>query len=129
MSALEAALDYAARGLAVFPCAPRAKHPVFPGGFKGATSNPATIRRWWLARRDYNIGIATGVRSGVWVLDVDGAAGATALAELELERGALPATKASATSSGCHLWLCADGPIPSSVARVAAGLDVRGDGG
>ena len=57
---LAAALDYAARGLAVFPCVPGAKEPACRSGFYAATLNPATIRRWWLARRDYNIAIEPG---------------------------------------------------------------------
>src|SRR5262245_40473423 len=79
----QAALDYAARGYAVFPCLPGSKHPALPGGFKNGTCNPATIRRWWLADPDYNVGIATGVTSGVWILDVDGRDGATSLGRLE----------------------------------------------
>jgi hypothetical protein len=127
--ALSAAIDYAARGLAVFPCLPRSKHPVFPGGFKNGTSNPATIRRWWLARADYNIGIRTGIASGFWVLDVDGDHGAAALAALEAKHGPLPDTLTSVTSNGCHLWFCYSCPIPSSADRIARGLDVRGEGG
>jgi Bifunctional DNA primase/polymerase, N-terminal len=123
-------LDYAARGYAVFPCLPESKVPAFPGGFKNGTTNPATIRRWWLARPDYNIGIATGVRSGVWVLDVDGAYGAVALIVLEATYGPLPVTLASVTSNGCHLWFRYTCPIQCSADdRIGRGLDVRGDGG
>ena len=70
---LQAALDYAARGFMVFPLWPRSKEPACKHGFKNATTNPATIRRYWLAQPDYNIAIATGIVSGVWILDVDGA--------------------------------------------------------
>ena len=127
-SALGAALDYAARGWLVFPCAIAAKTPVCSRGFKEATGNPATIKRWWRAQ-DYNIAVATGVVSKVWVLDVDGAIGAATLGLLEAQHGALPATLCSATGSGCHLWFVADAPLPSSVGRVGLGLDVRADGG
>ena len=44
---LAAALDYAARGLPVFPCVPRGKTPAVARGFHSATTNPATIRRFW----------------------------------------------------------------------------------
>src|SRR6516225_9084750 len=90
--ALSAVLDLAACGFAVFPCLPGSKHPAFPGGFKNGTTNPGTIRRWWLANPTYNIGIRTGVASGVWVLDVDGDDGATSLAQLETKHGPLPDT-------------------------------------
>jgi hypothetical protein len=126
---LAAALDYAAQGWAVFPCLPNAKEPATKRGFKDATTNPATIRRWWLARPDYNVGVATGIISRVFILDVDGANGAQTLADLEAEHGSLPTTKCSITSAGCHLWFRADGYTQSSAARLGPGLDVRADGG
>jgi hypothetical protein len=126
---MAAALDYAALGHAVFPCRPAAQEPATWRGFKDATTNPATIRRYWLANGDYNIGIATGLTSGVWILDVDGSNGASTLHDLEVEHGPLPATLCSSTGGGCHLWFRADGPMQSSAGRVGVGLDVRGDGG
>jgi hypothetical protein len=130
LTVVSAALDYAARGFAVFPCAPGSKHPVFPGGFKTATTNPATIHRWWLARPDYNVGIRTGIASCVWVLDVDGDAGATSLADLEADHGPLPSTLISVTADGCHFWFRFTSPVPSSADdRIGRGLHVRGDGG
>jgi hypothetical protein len=129
VSALSAALDLAARGHAVFPCAPRSKHPALPGGFKNGTTNPATVRRWWLANPEYNIGIATGIVSHVWILDVDGRDGATCLSRIEATHGPLPDTLISIASSGCHFWFRYTGPIPCSVGRIGPGLDVRGDGG
>ena len=44
---LAAALDYAAAGLAVFPCVFGTKEPAVPRGFYSATTNPATIKRWF----------------------------------------------------------------------------------
>jgi hypothetical protein len=43
----DAALAYAACGLPVFPCLPRAKEPAVNRGFHAATTNPETIRRLW----------------------------------------------------------------------------------
>src|SRR5665811_1384776 len=100
---LQAALDYAARGLPVFPCVPRDKTPATKRGFHDATMNPATIRRWWLAT-NYNIGIRTGAASGVFVIDIDGNDGAASLYALEAEHGALPATPEVITARGRHLW-------------------------
>jgi hypothetical protein len=128
--ALSAALYYAARGWSVFPCWPRSKAPACPRGFKDATTNPARIRRWWLADRDYNIGIATGIVSRFWVLDVDGRDGATSLANLEAKHGPAPDTLISVTADGCHFWFAYNGPIPCSADdRIGRGLHVRGDGG
>ena len=128
-SLLAAALDYAARGWSVFPLWPRSKEPACKHGFKNATTNPATIRRYWLAQPEFNIAVATGIVSGVWVLDTDGAVGAETLRDLEARHGPIPPTRCSLTSRGPHLWFLADGPIQSSAGRVGLGLDVRGDGG
>ena len=128
-SPLAAALDYAAQGFAVFPCWPRSKTPAVKRGFKDATTNPATIRRWWLADATYNIAVATGIVSGVLILDVDGAIGATTLHDLEAAHGSLPVTSCSITSAGCHLWFRISDNVQSTAGRVGRGLDIRADGG
>jgi hypothetical protein len=128
-SRLAFALDYAARGFAVFPCLETSKAPAVGRGFHSATTNPATIRRWFLNCPQYNLAIATGIASGAWVLDVDGSDGAQSLLELEDQFGALPNTLTSSTASGCHFWFRLTDPMPSSVGRIARGLDVRADGG
>ena len=68
---LKAALDYAARGLPVFPCDPRGKRPLTANGFKAATRDEAQIRAWWQRQPDAMIGLPTGHASGVFVLDID----------------------------------------------------------
>ena len=128
MNALDAALAYAACGLPVFPCLPRAKEPAIARGFHSATTNPETIRRFWRAA-DRNIGLATGVASRVWILDVDGEDGEANLRALEAKHGALPATWESLTARGRHIWFCCDCPVPCSTSKIAPGIDVRGDGG
>jgi hypothetical protein len=67
---LDAALQYASRGWAVFPLAPRTKVP-FKGshGFKDAATDPATIRAWWTEHPDANIGGRIGDR--MVVIDPD----------------------------------------------------------
>jgi hypothetical protein len=127
MTLLATALDYAARGFAVFPILEKRKEPACGRGFKDATTNPATIRRWWSGQHNYNIAVATGQVSGVFVLDPDGSKGAFALAELEAQHGELPPTLTSITSGGCHMWYRASGPVPSSVDRLGPCIDVRGE--
>jgi len=82
---LDAALEYAARGWHVFPChTPTSddcscgrdcgwigKHPQTINGLKDATTDEATIRRWWKRWPQANIGLATGAVSGLVVLDED----------------------------------------------------------
>jgi Bifunctional DNA primase/polymerase, N-terminal len=126
---LDAALDFAARGLAVFPCLPRAKDPAIARGFYSATTNPECIRRYW-RRHDSNIGIRTGAASGFWVLDVDGGHGEASLRALEAAHYPLPATREAITGGGGrHLYFRYSGPVACSAGKVAPGLDVRGDGG
>lgn len=67
---LTAALDYAARGWAVFPCAPGEKHPITGHGYKDATTDAATIRAWWTANPHANIGLNLEA-SGLVALDAD----------------------------------------------------------
>ncbi|MEU7990546.1 bifunctional DNA primase/polymerase [Streptosporangium canum] len=67
---LRYALAAAARGWHVFPLVPRNKVPLKDWKWKEcATTDPATIRRWW-ARTPYNVGIACGP-SGLVVIDLD----------------------------------------------------------
>lgn len=76
MTFLEAALGYARRGIRVFPLVPNRKIPLIPksrggNGLLDATTDVGQIQAWWTACPDANIGIATGVGSGVAVLDLD----------------------------------------------------------
>lgn len=87
MTLLDAALSYAARGWPVFPlhsirdghcscrdgaaCSRPAKHPRTPDGRTGASCDPVIIGRWWTCWPDANIGIATGMESGLLVVDLD----------------------------------------------------------
>ncbi|MBR0719392.1 bifunctional DNA primase/polymerase [Bradyrhizobium liaoningense] len=125
---LAAALDYAVNGVPVFPVEPRGKKPAVKRSFYAATTNPATIRRYW-TDPDRNIGIPTGAPSGVLVLDIDGEEGEASLRSLEAKHGALPKTRTVLTRRGHHLWFAYPGAIPSSIAQVGEGLDVRADGG
>jgi hypothetical protein len=125
---LEAALKLADDGRAVFPLIPRSKDPATKRGFHDATTNPATIRRYW-RDADRNIGIRTGAASGFWILDID-PGGDEHIRRLEAEHGALPPTRSVITGrGGRHLWFKYCGPIQCSAGRVAPHVDVRGDGG
>ena len=129
MSMLQAALDLAGLRFCVFPCLPRSKEPATRRGFYDATTNPATIRRWFGSTAQYNVAIRTGLASAIWVLDVDGIEGADSLRALEDKHGPLPATRQSQTARGLHLWWRADSPVQCSASRVAPHVDVRGDAG
>lgn len=123
-----AAFDYAARGLPVFPLVPAGKAPAVSRGFLSATTNPATIRRFW-TNPDCNVAIPTGARSGFWALDVDGVEGAATMRALEMKHGRMPKTRTVVTARGMHLWFAYPGFIPTTVGRIGPGIDTRGDEG
>ena len=127
---LRAALALANRGLPVFPCQIRGKEPATYHGVKDATTDPNAIRGWWGTEPKYNIGLATGAPSKVFVVDIDGDDGETSLSGLEIDNGALPATVEVITGRGRHLYFkMPDLPIGNSAGRIGAGIDVRGSGG
>ena len=91
-------------------CTSVAKHPVaslFPHGLKDATTDPEEIK-FDFTRSHANIGVATGSKSGIAVLDVDGKEGERSLGELEKEFGPLPKTVKSLTGRGCHIYFNPD---------------------
>ena len=110
----------------MFPCLPKSKQPAIKGGFHAATTNPATIQRYWRIA-DRNIGIPTGEGAGFWVLDIDGDAGEESLLLLERKHGPLPPTREVTTGNGRHVWFHCAAPLASSAGRIGSGLDVRAD--
>lgn len=139
---LDCALSYAERGWHVFPvhtpqsdgscscrrtdCSRSGKHPRVSAGRNSATTDPTTIRAWWGAWPDANIGIATGKESGMIVLDVD-EGGDDTLSALPT-----PETVEQITGSGGRHLIY---QRPDDAARYLTkvkfmpGLDSRADGG
>ena len=127
---IRTALALASRGLHVFPCRPRDKRPATVGGLKSATTDRTTIETWWHHEPHYNVAIATGAISGIFVVDVDGLDAELELRKLEAEHGELPATVEVITARGRHLYFrVPDGPLRNSASKIAPGIDTRGDGG
>jgi hypothetical protein len=125
----DAVLDYARRGIPVFPC--RGKKPLTAHGFHDASCEEEKILCWWTKWPSANIGIPTGGASGLFVLDQDGDAGNESLKAIEVKHGALPRTRTIITSPG-HLqfwYRQPDGGTRSTVGVLGPGLDTRGDGG
>jgi hypothetical protein len=127
---LQTARALAEKGLAIFPCLPRDKRPATPHGLKDATTDPIEIENWWHQNPNYNIAIATGAVSGVFVIDLDGVEAEVELRKLEAQHGELPATVESITGRGRHLFFkCPEKSVRNSAGKIATGVDVRATGG
>jgi Bifunctional DNA primase/polymerase, N-terminal len=130
---LRAALSYARRGILVFPCKPGGKRPLTYNGFWDATTDARRIGAWWYRWPAANLGIPTGERSGLLVLDVDSSGGGPeSLTVLERENGPLPRTAKARTGGGGvhHFFRYPSGhEVRNSAGWLGPGLDVRGEGG
>lgn len=128
---LLAALGYAKRGWAVFPAWEGKKVPATGHGFKDATTDKATIVRWWTRHPAANVAIATGAISCLVVLDVDPRNGGDeSLAEHERTHGSLAATlRAKTGGGGQHIYFQLPEHVVVKSGKLAAGLDIKADGG
>lgn len=150
-SLIEAAHDYARRGWRVIPlhrvgpdgrtcscnkggnCTSKGKHPIDNGWQKAQRLAGPEIQETWDRERPPNLGIATGVESGFWVLDIDPKGGGLeSMAELVAAHGPMPPTLVFQTGSdGYHYGF----EMPEfevrndQSGRVGPGIDVRGQGG
>jgi uncharacterized protein YndB with AHSA1/START domain len=128
-----AALAYARRGVPVFPCEPGGKRPLTRNGFWDATTEARQIEAWWARWPAANVGVPTGGRSGLLVLDADPRGGGfESLVLLERENGPLPETARARTGGGgVHVFFGypAGETVRNSAGTLGAGLDVRGEGG
>jgi hypothetical protein len=128
-----AALAYARRGVPVFPCEPGAKRPLTRNGHWDATTDSRVIERWWKRWPSANVGVPTGKKSGVVVLDVDvDEGGLESLAKLERAGTPVPKTARARTGGGgIHVFFRypRGTEIRNSAGLLGPGLDVRGEGG
>src|SRR5262245_42638918 len=139
-----AALDYATRKWYIIPlhdvtqghcscgnsgCDKPGKHPrITDWTTTGASINPVQIQRWWHQWPHANVGLLTGERSGLAVLDVDPRHGGDlALEDLELSYGRLPETPmALSGSKGPHYYFALDCPLGKF--DPGSGLNLQADG-
>ena len=117
-------------GHPVFPLVEGGKRPAVPGGFKSAIRDVRRASQYFSSHLTLNYGIPTGTASGFFVVDVDGVGGKRNLAELVTQNSELPRTQQVNTPHGVHYrFLTKKALIRNSVNKIAAGIDVRGDGG
>lgn len=123
-------LDLPERGWRLHPLKPGAKQPLLLDWPARASADIETVLTWAAQHPGCNWGLATGLQSSIWVLDVDGETGAASLRALCDEYGEeWTRTLTCITARGRHFYFNADTVIKCSVEKIAAGLDVRGDGG
>ena len=142
---LEAALEYAERGIPVLPlhsitdngcctcgdsnCPSPGKHPradLVPHGLKDATTDVGIIRNWFDQSHSQrmNIGGMMGSASGNFSLDVDGPGGEDYLSDKEL-----PETLSFRTGRGRQLlFQLPEGVIIHSKTGIVNEIDIRGEG-
>lgn len=118
----------------------RAKSPLTANGFKDATQDEAQIRRWWAAKPDALVGVPTGSRTRLAVIDFDAqSAGESALDFLAENQAALTSTRVHATGGGSggrhYLFMTPPGVkirggVSVTLGKVKRqGLDIRAEGG
>lgn len=144
---LDAALDYASRGIPVFAlhnpisgdsgltcscanpkCDSKGKHPRTEHGFKDATVDAEIIKQWWAKWPHANIGVPTGAASGFDVIDVDNEPAQQKLKEL------IPDTSQAALQKTGRGWQVAFAHVECGLTIASAlgridGLDFRGNNG
>ena len=134
-------MDYSRRGWPVLPlysrnkngvcdcgesdCKFPAKHPRTYHGCKDATTDERIIKRWGREWPTANWGIATGKKSGLLVLDVDGEEGNASISKFQV-----PYSFYVLSARGWHGYfkLPTDKVYPSLI-KVLPGIDVRAENG
>jgi len=126
---LDAALAYAGMGWQVFPCRPKAKAPLTPHGCKDATTDPETIRAWFVRWPDANIALACGPESGVYVVDIDldTEHGVNGWDSLKAFPGFPPTVMQRSPRGGAHYFFASSNP-PRNKNSFRPGIDIRSTG-
>jgi len=140
---LNIAIQYGKRGWPVLPlytivngrctcgrddCKSPGKHPRIKNWVEDASTDPDQIKKWWKKWPDVNIGILTGERSGLVVLDIDPRNGGDiSLEDIEVQYGKLPETVEVLTGGdGRHLYFqYVDKKFPK---EIASGVEIKSDG-
>ena len=139
---LDAALAYAARGWAVIPlhdvttgvcsCAKgvacgkdSGKHPRLEDWGTAGSTAPAVLTTWWTQWPDAHLGILTGHRSRLAVLDIDPRNGGdVALEDFLHHHGPLPETPLVLSGGGGqHYYFACEEDLPGY--KLAPGLDLQ----
>jgi hypothetical protein len=129
------ALEYAARGWPVFPLTSKTKVPLTKEWPERATIDPAVIHATWDKHPGIGIGIVTGERSGIVVVDLDikhGEKGPTNWDQYLSDNGIIlsDTLRVKTQSGGEHRYYSIpDGSDYRDSNGILPGVDIRGTGG
>ena len=107
------------------------KHPRISNWQNKASNDPREIKRWWRKWPDANVGIVTGPKSGLVVVDADVKDnGLETIRSLATDHPELMNTYIVITGGGgLHLYFRHPGVEVKNRVRFAPGLDIRADNG
>jgi hypothetical protein len=130
---LKSSLKYAERGKPVFPCEPGGKKPLIKDWPNEASTDPRKIHMWGNRWPNANIGIPTGERGGILVVDHDTyKEDAATLEEIEAKLGPISTTGVTIETGNGGRQYAFRYPLGSGIrntTNLLPGVDVRGEGG
>jgi len=132
LSPLAAALQFAHFHWSVIPIRARDKRPLIKWlEYQRRLATQNEINEWYQKWATANVGIVTGMISGLVVLDIDPRhGGEQSLTQWENAYEQLPLTLEARTGGGGrHLYFKHPGGVIHNRVGIAPGIDLRGDGG
>ena len=136
MNFLDSAFYLVSFGWKVFPLMRGSKIPALSkkaggNGCLDATDDEEIIADWDYHLPGANIGIATGIPSGIMVIDLDPRNGSEeSIAKLKAKKQEFPATVTAKTANGgLHLYYALEPELKNSKSVLAPGIDMKTTGG
>lgn len=128
MNILQAALNYAGRGLSLIPIRQEKKPYISWAEFQHRKATADEIKAWWSKWPNAMIGIVTGQISGLFVVDCDSQEGFDTVQELLPDSLEIPTARTP--RGGWHFYFqYPKGSNLTVQAAVMPGVDIRGEGG
>jgi hypothetical protein len=129
MQKLNAALDLAASGIPVFPCA-GTKVPTVKGWPEKASTDHEKVRQLWRDHPGGLVGVPTGKGSGFDVLDLDFGRHQESRDWWRENRHRVPRTRIHRTrSGGIHVLFQHNDIVRCTAGKIRLGVDTRSTGG
>lgn len=130
LESIDQVLYIASLGLRVHPLSARNKVPLLDEWTRKASTSVPTIKKWHKNFKDCNWGIATGVESQVFVVDIDPKHGGDRTWKTMVDGNKLPKTLEVVTGSrGTHYYFKYPTNTVVTNSSIGKGVDIRGEGG